>query len=261
MRTHHWIDGTLVATAIAGGVAAGPVVPVACVAVAVSIHAWGVVHPRSSLYLPVYARMPGRPPAIALTYDDGPDPDNTPRILDLLAARGATATFFVVGEQARRHPGLVRRMASEGHALGLHSDRHSRWFNCWSGRRVEEDLRANGDAIAQAAGIPPPVLFRPPVGLKNPIVGRVAERLGLVCIAWSCGGNDAADRPLATLEWRFSAGLKPGAIVLIHDGMDPARPLARPHALALTARLLDETAGRGLYARALHPGMFRAFDI
>ena len=148
-------------------------------AAAVGIHAWGVVNPRSSLYMPVWWRLPAPCTGVALTFDDGPHPERTPAVLDLLAQHGQRATFFVIGENVRRYPALVRRIVAEGHALGLHSNSHSWMFNCWPPGRVQRDLECCGAAIADVTGRPAPVLFRPPMGLKNPIVGFVTGRMKL----------------------------------------------------------------------------------
>ena len=251
VRAHLLIDCPLVATAIAGGYSAGWPVVACCAGISLGIHTWGVLHPRSSLYLPVHGRVADPGDGFALTLDDGPDPEQTPRILDALAEAEARATFFMIGSHVRRHPQVVRRMVAEGHGLGLHSDSHSHWFNLWPPWRVAEDLRVCGAAIADATGMPPPRLFRPPIGLKNPVVGHVAGRLGLVCVTWTAGGGDTARRSLDEVERRCLPGLRPGGIILLHDGRDPASTCARPHAVPLVQRLLGQAAKTSLVARAL----------
>jgi len=253
VRTHLWLDLPLGAGAIAGGLTLGWPIAAGCTALVVALNAWGVVSPRSSLYLPVHWRLPGKSPVIALTYDDGPDPDSTPALLELLAQHGAQATFFVIGSQVRRHPEIVRRIRVAGHALGIHSDQHSHSFNLWSRSRVEADLSACADSIAQATGEPPPRLFRPPIGLKNPIIGGVIKRSGLTCVTWSVGGGDSHRRSVAILTRRYLRRLIRGSIVLLHDGQDPAAPQPRPHLLPLTRALLERAAQCGFGARGLCP--------
>ncbi|MFM2092124.1 MAG: hypothetical protein RLZZ127_2613, partial [Planctomycetota bacterium] len=175
MLRHLRVDAPLLAAGAAGVALAGWPAVAAWAGAAAVLHAWGVASPRSGLYLPVTWRLPGSG-AVHPTYDDGPDPEATPRLLDRLAAAGARATFFVVGSRVRAHPGVVRRIHAEGHALGLHSDRHHHAFNLWSAARVEADLRACAEAVAQATGAPPPRWFRPPLGLKNPLVAAAQER-------------------------------------------------------------------------------------
>jgi peptidoglycan/xylan/chitin deacetylase (PgdA/CDA1 family) len=213
-----------------------------------------VIHPRCDLYLPLHWRIPGSPPAVALTYDDGPDPENTPRLLDLLAEAGAHATFFVVGDAVRRHPAILRRILDQGHAVGLHSDTHDRRFNLWSATRVAADLQRCQASIADAGGREPPILFRPPMGLKNPLVAAAVRRLGLRCVTWSAGGGDGATRSGDAVYARCAAGLRPGGIILLHDGSEAAHPQARPHAVPISRRLLAALTQRGLAACALRPG-------
>jgi peptidoglycan/xylan/chitin deacetylase (PgdA/CDA1 family) len=251
MRAHLFVDVPL----IAAGVSLAPtygLAPVAWLAgAAVAIHAWGVMNPRSSLYLPVWWRLPRGSPQVALTFDDGPDLETTPAVLDLLAKHGQRATFFVVGEHVRRHPELVRRMAAEGHALGLHSDTHSRWFACWGPGRVRRDLEACTAAIAAATGAPPPRLFRPPVGIKNPIIGFIAGRLGLRAVTWTGRAFDTGSAPVEAIVARLERGLQPGNILLLHDGSEPARPRDRRSCVSALARLLPLMAERGLRSAAI----------
>ncbi len=238
MRGHLFVDVPLVAAAISLYPAYG-LAPVAGLAgAAAAIHAWAVTDPRCSLYLPVWWRLPVDAPGCALTFDDGPNPEVTPRLLDALAAIGQQATFFVIGSHVRRHPELIRRMVSEGHAVGLHSDTHSRLFNCWPPGRVRRDLEACAAAIADAAGIPPPRLFRPPVGLKNPIVGWVAGCMDLVAVTWTARGRDTGSASAQTVRARLERGLVRRGIMVMHDGHEPGRAGARATCLEVV-RLLD----------------------
>jgi peptidoglycan/xylan/chitin deacetylase (PgdA/CDA1 family) len=251
MRGHLLVDVPLVAAAVSLAPVYG-LAPLAWVTgAAVGIHAWGVVNPRSSLYLPVWWRLPAGSPHVALTFDDGPHPERTPAVLDLLARHGQQATFFVIGENVRRHPALVRRILAEGHALGLHSDQHSWMFNCWPPGRVRRDLERCADAIATATGQAAPTLFRPPVGLKNPAVGFVCGRLRLCAVTWSCRGLDTGTASIEQVLARLLKGLRPGAILGMHDGAEPTRP--RPGTLCpdVLARLLPVLRERGLASRPL----------
>ena len=117
----------------------------------IGLHAWASMYPRSPWYVRTHTRLPASETACALTFDDGPHPEYTPRVLDELAAHGMQATFFVIGVHAQQHGALLRRILAEGHSLGLHSWRHPRWFSLLTTRRVKADLRACGDAIAEAA--------------------------------------------------------------------------------------------------------------
>ena len=215
-------------------------------AAAVGIHAWGVVNPRSSLYMPVWWRLPAPCTGVALTFDDGPHPERTPAVLDLLAQHGQRATFFVIGENVRRYPALVRRIVAEGHALGLHSNSHSWMFNCWPPGRVQRDLECCGAAIADVTGRPAPVLFRPPMGLKNPIVGFVTGRMKLRTVTWSCRGLDTGSSSVDQVTQRILKGLCPRAILTLHDGAEPNRPRLGMLCPEVLTRILPLMKERGL---------------
>ena len=176
---------------------------------------------------PVLTRLPaGAGDAVALTFDDGPHPDTTPRLLDILAAQDARATFFVLGEAASRHPHLVRRIRDEGHGIGIHGLRHQAMV-LQSARAIEGDLREALRRIESAAptppGAPPVRLLRPPYGFKSVTLGRVATRLGLRLVAWSANPHDYNPITVDALLARARAHLRPGVIVLLHE---------RPHASA-----------------------------
>jgi peptidoglycan-N-acetylglucosamine deacetylase len=152
---------------------------------------------------------------LALTFDDGPDPETTPRVLDILAGHGVTATFFLVGERAARHRDLARRIAETGHDLGNHSWSHrSLWFA--GPRRTVEEVKRGHEAIAQAAGTPPR-FFRPPWGLTNLALFPVLRRLDTPCVFWTVQteGHRATSAALQVERARRRAS--PGAILDLHD--------------------------------------------
>jgi peptidoglycan/xylan/chitin deacetylase (PgdA/CDA1 family) len=252
VRKHLLIDVPLTAASVSLAVGLQMNAPlVAGAAVALALHSWATFNPRSSLYLPVHWRLPRYETACALTFDDGPHPEHTPAILDVLARNSQHATFFVIGEHARKHPGLLRRVLDGGHALGLHSHTHSRWFNCWTPRKVRLDLSACADAVAQATGRPAPSLFRPPVGLKNPLVADVVHDLGLTAVTWTHRTWDAARTDPDKIARALSDGARPGAIVLMHDGHEPNRPNARGATVEALSRVLPMLTQRGLRSHAL----------
>ncbi len=153
---------------------------------------------------------------VALTFDDGPHPEGTPAVLEVLAGAGARATFFVIGEQVRRRPHLLARMVSEGHAVALHGDRHRLQLRVGAAG-VSEDLARGAAAIEDAIGIPPR-LHRPPYGIYSPAGLRAARQAGLAPLLWSRWGKDW--RRLATparIAARATHGLLPGDVILLHD--------------------------------------------
>lgn len=197
-----------------------PVLAAAASTVVVSTLAHASLHPRSQLFGPVICRAPGvHGNQVALTFDDGPWPDSTDRILDSLQKAGATATFFVIGAYAKRQARLLRRIHEAGHLLGNHSYDHHR-TGLFHGKYYWLDqLRRTSDVIAEVTGTPP-AFFRPPMGFKSPPLVRAARHLGLSLVAWSRRARDG----IQTTPGRILSALAPiqaGEIALLHDGRDP----------------------------------------
>jgi peptidoglycan/xylan/chitin deacetylase (PgdA/CDA1 family) len=152
-----------------------------------------------------------------LTIDDGPDPEDTPRILALLAAHGARATFFVIGEKAVRHPGLIRAITAAGHEVGHHTHTHPQaTFWCASPARVRRELD-DGLAALRAAGAEP-TRFRPPVGIKNLWLAPLLRARALTCIAWSARALERQGGGVEAVANRTTRGVAPGSILLMHEG-------------------------------------------
>ena len=153
---------------------------------------------------------------MALTFDDGPNPDATPRILDTLAAEGVRATFFLLGKHVERWPDLARRVADQGHVVGNHGYHH-RKLHLRSPAYVDLDIGLGSESIAAATGVIP-THFRAPHGFRNPWVTRSARARGQVVVGWTLGVWDS-DRPGAdVIVERAVAGTRPGTILLLHDG-------------------------------------------
>jgi peptidoglycan/xylan/chitin deacetylase (PgdA/CDA1 family) len=154
--------------------------------------------------------------AVALTFDDGPNPDATPLVLDALAARGVKATFFVLGRHAERWPDLVQRVADEGHSIGNHGYFH-RKLHFKSPSYVRRDLELGTEAIERTSRVHP-ALFRAPHGFRSPWVTSIARSLGQRTVGWSLGVWDS-DRPgVEAIAERTVEGARPGSILLLHDG-------------------------------------------
>jgi peptidoglycan-N-acetylglucosamine deacetylase len=152
---------------------------------------------------------------LALTFDDGPDPVWTPRLLDALGQAGVRGTFFLVGERAARAPALVRRMAAEGHEIGNHSWSHRSLWLCGPRATAREIGRAH-DGLAYLAGVPPRH-FRPPWGMVNAAMFPTLRDVGERCVFWSLQPEGrrprSAERQVADVLGRAH----PGAIVDLHD--------------------------------------------
>lgn len=203
--------------------------------------------PSCSLYGRVLRRFPGDPEGrVWLTIDDGPDPEDTPRVLDVLDAYGARATFFVVGERARRFPALVREVVDRGHQLGNHTMDHAQ-YSFWAAgpRRAARQIEDCQKVVEDAAGVRPR-WFRAPVGFENPFVSAAVERLGLQTVGWSARGFDGVVADVDRVLDRLRPGLRDGAIVLAHErGRNAA---GEPIAVDVLRGVLGSLAERGLRA-------------
>jgi peptidoglycan/xylan/chitin deacetylase (PgdA/CDA1 family) len=177
-----------------------------------------------------------------LTIDDGPDPEDTPRILELLAAHGARATFFVIGENAANHPELIRDIAAAGHEVAHHTHTHPlAMFWCASPTRMGWELDAGLEAIRRA-GVRP-TRFRPPVGIKNFWLAHALRARGLTCVGWSARGLERWHSVAEAVAARATRDLAPGAILLLHEG--PRVPAAiRVQAIRRVLERLDDQGYR-----------------
>ena len=176
----------------------------------------GAFHRNSFLFGRPMTRLRSAGLSVALTFDDGPNPDATPRILDALKARGVRATFFILGRHAEQWPDLVKRVADEGHAIGNHGYFH-RKLHFKSPSYVRTDLTLGTQAIEHASGCRPR-FFRAPHGFRSPWVTSIARSLGQRTVGWSFGVWDS-DRPgVDVIVDRILSKTEPGSILLLHDG-------------------------------------------
>jgi len=190
------------------------------------------------------------PNEAALTYDDGPNPNATPALLDLLAAHDTRATFFLIGRFVLQQPELVRRIHAAGHLIGNHTQTHP-WLAWQTARVIREELIACNRAIEDVIGAPVRY-FRPPHGARRPAVLRIARELGLTTVQWNAMARDwkpiGADRMMVRLDRdllrRRRHGV--GANILLHDGFDQHMGADRSDTVRLTSRLLDRFAAGGI---------------
>jgi peptidoglycan/xylan/chitin deacetylase (PgdA/CDA1 family) len=209
--------------------------------------------PRSQLIGPNVVRLPeaaARRGEVAITFDDGPDPEVTPRVLDALDAHGARASFFCVGERAAAFPRLAEEIVRRGHTVENHSHRHSTAFGWYGPWRLRRELDAAQRALHDAAGAPPR-FFRAPFGTRNPLLDPVLTRLGLALVSWTRRGYDTVDADPARVLRRLLSGLAAGDVLLLHDGVTVRKRSGEPTVLAVLPRLLDHLAAHGLKAVSL----------
>jgi peptidoglycan-N-acetylglucosamine deacetylase len=216
--------------------------------------AYSVFASRCQFWAPVIRSLPQRD-GVALTFDDGPHPEFTPRLLDILAEHRVHATFFVIGRFARTHPALLRRMIAENHAIGNHSLDHDRFgINqrrpYWR-RQIGETQRI----VADITGMPP-VLFRPPMGFKTGHIAAAAKEQRLPFVGWSLRSLDT--RPMAPerLAQRVISRLGGHDILLMHDGLEPARANAsQQETLDALPQILDGITSKSLRVVPLIDGL------
>ncbi len=169
--------------------------------------------------------------AVALTFDDGPHPVDTPRLLDELERCGARATFFFVGVKARAHPDLVRRAARAGHEVASHSDTHPWWFSLAPPARVRHEVRASVATLEDLTGRRPRY-FRPPMGHKNLFLSDVLRDEGLTLVTWSARAFDTLTREAGTIRRRLAGRAGGGSILLLHEGAGGGAARALPGLIA-----------------------------
>jgi peptidoglycan-N-acetylglucosamine deacetylase len=223
--------------------------------------AYGAVHPRSQLFGHTIHNMPS-PKLLALTFDDGPNPAITAKLLDLLAKHDAKATFFLVGKFVEQCSALAKETIARGHLVGNHTQTHPNLFFC-SRKETREELQRCSEAIHKAT-LEAPNWFRPPYGFRNPWLGEITQHLGLKTAMWSLLPGDwrvkrpewLIDRmkPIAThaqqnLQKKNAtprSAAPPGDIICLHDGNHAALNGDRSATLAALAYWLPRWRDLGL---------------
>lgn len=211
--------------------------------------------PRSHWLGPNMTRLPawnGDRGEVAITIDDGPDPQVTPQVLSLLGSHGVSASFFCVGERVERHPELAREIVRRGHAIENHTQRHRHTFSLLGPGGIEAELMEAQDSIVQATG-ESPRFFRAPAGLRNPFLEPVLHRLNLRLASWTRRGFDTVNADAADVHRRLVRSLRGGDILLLHDGNSARGRSGAPVIMEVLPRLLDT-----LQSRRLQPITLRA---
>jgi peptidoglycan/xylan/chitin deacetylase (PgdA/CDA1 family) len=238
--------------------AVSPLGTIALLFIADMLLLYPTLQPRCQWFGPVTSRFPTSRREVWLTIDDGPDPRDTLLLLDILRRYQARATFFVVGEKARRHRAMARAMLAGGHELGNHSHRHpSASFWLLGSESLEREIVLANEAIAELAGHPVG-LFRAPVGMKNRAIHGILQRHGMRLIAWSARGFDGIRPCPRKVVARIMARVQPGAIILLHQGRFDAH--GNSLSAACLERLLEHLGREGYHCvlPALPPPRGRA---
>ncbi len=204
--------------------------------------------PRSTWLGSNMRRLPAASAArheISITIDDGPNPEVTPAVLDLLDAHGAHATFFCIARQAQRHPALCREIVARGHSVQNHTHRHSHTFAFSGPRAFAREIGAAQDALSQITG-ERPAFFRAPAGLRNLFLDPVLHDKGLQLVSWTRRGYDAVYRNPAGVLARLTRHLAAGDILLLHDGSASRTASGKAVLLEVLPELLAQVAQVGL---------------
>lgn len=204
----------------------------------------GVLEPRLQMYAPVLWRGPSNQPEIALTFDDGPHPVHTREVLRLLAQYEVRATFFVIGKKVDAHPDVLREIVAAGHEIGIHGYEHDRLHTLRTPSTIIADASLALDRVEAITG-QRPALFRPPVGHISPRTETAARKLGLVLVTWSVSGRDGlASANAHKVAMRVRRGLRPGAIVALHDAAE--RSDRKPAGVAALPAVLEAVQAQRL---------------
>lgn len=206
------------------------------------------IWPRSTWFSSNWTRLPTRARVenqVALTIDDGPDPAVTPKVLDILDQYSVKATFFCVGEKALKCAGLCQEIVRRGHAIENHSMHHRLGFSLLGVSGLTREIESAQQTLSDITG-QQPLFFRAPAGIRNPFLDRILARLGLQLVSWSIRGFDTLVGNEERVTRWLIGGLKPGAIVLLHDGNAAVGSNNRAVILEVLPRLIEAARGRQL---------------
>ena len=192
---------------------------------------------------------------VALTFDDGPEPEGTTQVLDLLKQSGHTATFFLIGERAQRYPEIIDRIVNEGHELANHTQTHPYWFCTFPPGRIGREVRACQEALARWPRSP---WFRAPAGFRNVFLERILARDGLELVTWTRRGFDTAHDDPDQVLGDLARDLAAGDILLLHDAGSATTSSGAPVALEVLPRLLETLEQQGLRSVTLSEALDRS---
>ena len=219
------------------------ITPLVLAGVTAAVGSYGAFYRNSSVFGAALGRLPTREKQVALTFDDGPNPTVTPRILDALRSEGVPATFFLLGRYVERWPEIAKRVAADGHALGNHGYHH-RKLHFRGPAYVRVDLALGTETIADACGTRPRY-FRAPHGFRSPWVTRIARQLGQRTIGWTLGVWDSDKPGVDAIVRRSVDGCRPGTILLLHDGDGYDENGDRTQTADALPRIIGELRARG----------------
>ncbi|MES1219246.1 MAG: polysaccharide deacetylase family protein [Bacteroidota bacterium] len=177
---------------------------------------WGSYYVGSNFYFNIICSAKTKQKQIAISFDDGPMPEFTPQVLQILKAHNVPAAFFCIGKRVKEHPELFKKVMEEGHIIGNHSYSHDMWFDLFSASKMYDDLQMMDDAMKEICGMKP-ILFRPPYGVTNPNLKKAVMKGNYIPVGWNIRSMDTVIKDEKKLLEKVTRLLKPGAVVLFHD--------------------------------------------
>jgi peptidoglycan-N-acetylglucosamine deacetylase len=176
----------------------------------------GSYYVGSQFYIKTICAAVTRQKVIAISFDDGPVPDYTPQVLQVLQEHQVPAAFFCIGKRVLEHPGLFKQVHEQGHIIGNHSYSHATWFDLYSSTKMYADLQQMDAAMQEVLGLKP-LLFRPPYGVTNPNLAKAIRKGGYIPVGWNVRSLDTVIKDNDKLLQRVVKGVRPGAVILFHD--------------------------------------------
>jgi len=180
-----------------------------------AILAIGSIKISLNFYFPSLCKAKTKEKEIVLTFDDGPNPEITPRLLKILEKEKIPATFFCIGNQVNEHPKIIKEIDKNGHLIGNHSYSHHRWFDLFSSKKMNNEIKKTNDAVRKEVG-KNPLLFRPPYGVTNPTLKKALQETNMISIGWSLRSFDTF-KPKDKVLQKLKRKTKGGDVVLFHD--------------------------------------------
>ena len=177
---------------------------------------YGCYYIGSGFFMPVICKAQTTKKVIALSFDDGPDATNTPKVLQILQQEGVTAAFFCIGNRVAGNEAILKQVCSEGHIIGNHSFSHHFWFDMFTAKQMLADMDLAGNTIYGAVGLTPK-LFRPPYGVMTPNLKKAIISGGYTPIGWNIRSMDTVIKDPQKLLDKVTNNLRPGAVILFHD--------------------------------------------
>jgi len=226
-----------------------PYFSAAVLAAFVIMCAAGAVLGQCGFFLPVTCKGPKNSNSVALTFDDGPHPETTPALLELLGRWNAPATFFVTGQKAEKHPEIIQQILAAGHCIGNHTYSHDVFVMLKPAGKLDAEIAKTQDILGRFNIRP--AAFRPPAGVVNPKLKTILEKYKMRCILYSCRGPDVGNRKINGLAARIGRKVQSGDIILLHDGHPGTAGFDPRQWLAEMEKILIILSEKGLVIRSV----------